>query len=69
MNKKELKGLSKKIAFQEFRHSKATTLEERQDAENNILKLSSRIKSMRDIVLLDSMILEELDKLMEEQNF
>lgn len=68
MNKKELKGLSKKIAFQEFRRSKATTSEERQDAENNIIKLSSRIKSMRDIILLDSMILEELDKLMEEQN-
>lgn len=68
MNKKELKGLSKKIAFQEFRRSKATTLEEKQDAEKNIIKLSSKIKSMRDIVLLDDMILEELDKLLKDEN-
>lgn len=68
MNKKELKGLSKKIAFQEFRHLKATTLEEKQDAEKNIIKLSSKIKSMRDIVLLDDMILEELDKLLKDEN-
>ena len=68
MNKKELKGLAKKIAFQEFRRAKATTVAEKQEAENMIIKLSSRIKSMRDMVLIDDMILEELGQLEKDKN-
>ena len=68
MNKKELKGLAKKIAFQEFRRAKATTATEKQEAEQLIMKLSSRIKSVRDMVLIDDMILEELDRLEKDKN-
>lgn len=68
MNKKELKGLAKKIAFQEFKRANATTQIEKEEAEKAILKLSSRINNVHDMLLIDSMILDELDRLEKDNN-
>lgn len=62
MKQKEIKNLAKKIAQQERILQNATTLEEKSRAEQEIIKLSSCVKSIEDMVALDEAIQDLLMK-------
>ena len=62
MKQKEIKNLAKKIAQQELILQKATSTEEKQRAENEIIKLSACVKSIEDMVALDEAIQDLLLK-------
>ena len=60
MKKKELKQLAKKFAQQEKILQESINEEEREKAKQEIMRLSSSVKSMDDIVELDILIQELL---------
>lgn len=63
MKQKEIKNLAKKIAQQEKILQKPdVTEEEKSRAEKEIIKLSSCVKSIEDMIMLDEAILDYLEK-------
>ena len=62
MKQKEIKNLAKKIAEQERIIQNTDSIDERRKAEREIVRLSSGIKSMEDIVALDEAIQDLLEK-------
>ena len=60
MKKKELKQLAQKFAQQEKILQESTNEEEREKAKQEIMRLSSSVKSMDDIMELDILIQELL---------
>ena len=62
MKQKEIKNLAKKIAQQEINLQNAITQEEKSRAEKEIIKLSSCVKSIEDMVALDEAIQDLLLK-------
>lgn len=62
MKTKEIKNLAKKIAQQEKILQNASTTEEKSRAEKEIVRLSSRVKSIEDMVALDDAIQDILLK-------
>lgn len=62
MKQKEIKNLAKKIAQQEKNLQNATTQEEKERAEKEIIKLSSCIKNVEDMLALDDAIQDLLLK-------
>ena len=62
MNKKELKGLAKKIANLELKRNKTTDKEELSKINSEIMNLCGKVKSFDDVTILDNLILEILEK-------
>ena len=62
MKKKELKNLAKKIAKYELILQNSTDTKEKEQAQNEIMKLTSEVHSFEDIDLLDEMLQEFLEK-------
>ena len=62
MKAKEIKNLAKKIAQQEKILQTSTSTEEKARAEQEIIKLSSRVKSIEDMIALDEAIQDLLLK-------
>ena len=62
MKQKEIKNLVKKIAQQELKIQNATSLQEKSEAENEIIKLSSKVNSIEDMLALDEAIQDLLMK-------
>lgn len=63
MKKKELKNLAKKIAKAEILLTKKNiSLKEKQELEKQIMQLSGKIKHIEEMVLLDDLIQEYIDK-------
>ena len=62
MKQKEIKNLAKKIAQQEMILQKATSTEEKQRAEQEIVRLSACVKTIDDMVALDEAIQDLLMK-------
>ena len=62
MKKKELKNLAKKIAKYELILQNSMDTKEKEQAQNEIMKLTSEVHSFEDIDLLDEMIQEFLEK-------
>jgi len=62
MNKKELKGLAKKVADLEVKMSQATHPKEKAKLQAEIMKLCGKVNSLEDISIMDDMILEILEK-------
>ena len=62
MKKKEIVALAKKIAQQEKILKDATSSEEKQRAETEIVKLCSKVKSIDDMLAVDDMVQEFLTK-------
>lgn len=62
MKQKEIKNLAKKIAQQEIILQKATSTEEKQRAEQEIIRLSACVKTVDDMVALDEAIQDLLMK-------
>ena len=60
MKKKELKNLAEKIAKQEVIIQTSKDSAEIQAAQNEIMRLSSRVRDFQDIDTLDEMIQEYL---------
>lgn len=56
MKKKELKQLAQKFAQQEKILQESTNEEEREKAKQEIMRLSSSVKSMDDMMALDILI-------------
>ena len=63
MKRKELKNLAKKIAQEEYILQTSTDIDERQQARDEILKISSGIHSFEDLDVLDEMVQEFLKKM------
>ena len=61
MNKKELKGLAKKIANLELKRNKTTDKEELSKINSEIMNLCGKVKSFDDVTILDDLILEILE--------
>lgn len=64
MKKKELKNLAKKIAQGEYILQTSTDTDEKQQARDEILRISSGIHSFEDLDILDEMVQEFLKKMM-----
>ena len=62
MKQKEIKNLAKKIAQQEMILQEATSTEEKQRAEQEIIRLSACVKTVDDMVALDEAIQDLLMK-------
>lgn len=62
MNKKELKNLAKKIAKYEKIIQTTEDAKERRNAENEIMKLTSSVKSFDDLMTLDEIIQDILEE-------
>lgn len=62
MKLKELKRLAEKIADHERVIQTTQDADERKKSEQEILKLSSKVKDMADILTLDELIQEILEK-------
>ena len=62
MKAKEIKNLAKKIAQQELKLQSAISLQEKSEAENEIIKLSSKVNSIEDMLALDEAIQDLLMK-------
>ena len=60
MKKKELKKLASQIAQAEFDLQESSDPELKQEIKKKIMKLSSRITSLEDIMILDELIQNEL---------
>lgn len=63
MKKKELKNLAQKIAKWEQVLQTSQDKEEIQEAQSQIMKLSGKVQSLEDMMLLDDMIQEILKKI------
>ena len=61
MKAKEIKNLAKKIAQQEKIIRNSSDSEEKKKAEQEIIKLSSSIKSLSDMMAIDEAVQEFLD--------
>ena len=62
MKKKELKTLAEKIAKQEMIIKNSDNPKEKQIAEKEIEKLSKCVKKLEDIILVDELVIEILQK-------
>jgi len=62
MTKKEMKKLARKIADAERIIQTTDDIELRNQAENEILKLSGRVKNLADMMALDEIIQQLLEK-------
>lgn len=63
MKKKELKNLAQKIAKAEMIiQSSEATLADKAKAEQEIMKLSSHVDKLEDMILIDEMVQEILEK-------
>ena len=62
MNKKELKNLAKKIAKYEKIIQTTEDAKERHNAENEIMRLTSSVKSFDDLMTLDELIQDILEE-------
>ena len=62
MKKKELKNLAKKIAKYELILQSSIDPKEKEQAQNEIMKLTSEVHNFEDIDILDEMIQEFLEK-------
>ena len=62
MKQKELKNLAKKIAANEMIIQSSTNEKEVEKAQDEIFKLSSRVTSIEEMILLDDLIQEILQK-------
>lgn len=62
MKRKDLQKLAKKILEQELILDKATSEEEKTNAEKEIIRLSSFVNSLEDMLALDETIQELLSK-------
>ena len=67
MKKKELKNLAQKIAKAELiiQSSDSTTLD-KQKAEQEIMRLSSHVDKLEDMIIIDEMVQEILEKHLEK---
>lgn len=63
MKKKELKNLAEKIAKYEHIIQTSENKKEVQDAQNEIMRLASRVHDFQDIDLIDEMVQEILSKM------
>lgn len=61
MKAKEIKNLAKKIAQQEMIIQRSNSEEEKRQAEKEIVKLSSSIKNLNDMIAVDEAVQEFLD--------
>ena len=61
MKKKELKNLAEKIAKQEYIVQHSNDPAEKQEARNEIMRLSSRVHDFQDIDIIDEMIQDILN--------
>lgn len=64
MKKKELKNLAKKIAQGEYILQTSTDVDEKQQARDEILRISSGVHSFEDLDILDEMVQEFLKKML-----
>lgn len=64
MKKKELKNLAKKIAQGEYILQTSTDIDEKQQARDEILRISSGVHSFEDLDILDEMVQEFLKKML-----
>lgn len=62
MKRKEIQNLAKKIAQQEQILQNAATPEEKKRAEQEIVKLSSCVKTIEDMLAVDEAVLDLLAK-------
>ena len=63
MKKKELKNLAQKIAKEErIIQSPTASSEEKSRAEKEIMRLSSHVDKLEDMIIIDEMIQEILEK-------
>ena len=63
MKKKELKNLAQKIAKAELIiHSSDSTTLDKQKAEQEIMRLSSHVDKLEDMIIIDEMVQEILEK-------
>ena len=63
MKKKELKNLAQKIAKAEMIiQSSTSSTAEKSKAEQEIMRLSSHVDSLEDIVIIDELVQEILEK-------
>lgn len=60
MKKKELKKLAAQIAQAEVNLRESSDPEKQRELKNQIIKLSSRITSLEDIMILDELIQNEI---------
>lgn len=63
MKRKELKNLAIKIAKAEKRRQEAITEEEKHQAEVEIMDLSGRVMNLNDMMELDDLIQEMIEKI------
>jgi hypothetical protein len=63
MKKKELKNLAEKIAQQEYIIQNSQNSDEIKQAQSCIMSLSSKVKSFEDIMILDELIQEFIEKI------
>ena len=62
MKQKELKNLAKKIAKYEKIIQTTKDADEKHNAENEIMKLSSCVKSLEDMMIIDELIQDILEE-------
>lgn len=62
MKKKELRNLAEKIAKLEKIIQSSDNQEEISKAENDIIKVSSSVKSLEDMMAIDEIVMELLEK-------
>ena len=62
MKRKELKNLATKIAKAEKRRQEATSEDEKYQAEVEIMNLSGRVMNLNDMMELDDLIQEMIEK-------
>ena len=63
MKKKEIKNLAQKIAkMEQIIQSSETTLAEKNKAEQEIMRLSSHVDSFEDMIIIDEIVQEILEK-------
>lgn len=62
MKKKELRNLAEKIAKLEKIIQSSDNHEEISKAENDIIKVSSSVKSLEDMMAIDEIVMELLEK-------
>ena len=63
MKKKELKNLAEKIAKQEYVIQTSDDNDEIQAAQNEIMRLTSRVRDFQDLDVIDEMIQEILSNM------
>ena len=69
MKKKELKNLAEKIAYQEHIIQNSQNPDEIKQAQSYSMSLSSKAKSLEDIMIFDELIQEFIEKIWLLKNF